>query len=73
MESTINSSITFGAGCAINRDMYYIAASPDKWTEEEDSPYSRMLIYQDQTKEKWFYHELPDWDVMDATASCRVL
>lgn len=64
MSNTKGSPITFVNGCAINRDMYYIASSPDLWTESEDAPYSVMFIYQDQTEEKWFYHELPNWEVV---------
>ncbi|MCX8999907.1 hypothetical protein NOF55_22640 [Rhizobiaceae bacterium BDR2-2] len=57
-------SVTFTAGCAINRDMYYVASSPDAWREAEDTPYSVMYFYQHQTEKKWFYHELPDWNVV---------
>ena len=54
-----NSPLTFVTGCAINRDMYYIACSPDAWRESEDTPYTIMCFYQHQRHEKWFYHELP--------------
>lgn len=64
LSDTKDSLVTFVNGCAINRDMYYIASSPDVWTESEDAPYSVMFIYQDQTEEKWFYHELPNWEVV---------
>jgi hypothetical protein len=60
----MSSTITFTVGCAINRDMYYIAASPDQWREENDEPYTVMYFYQHQTDEKWFYHALPGWRVM---------
>jgi hypothetical protein len=65
MSGNKGSPVTFNTGCAINRDMYYIAASPDAWTEMEDisSSYTVMFIYQNQTEEKWFYHELPGWSV----------
>lgn len=56
--------ITFIAGCAINKDMYYIGASVNPSGEMESVPHSVMLIYQAQTAEKWFYHELPGWDVV---------
>jgi hypothetical protein len=51
-------------GCAINRDMYYIACSPDSWRAKEDTPYTVMCFYQHQTPEKWHYHELPDITVV---------
>jgi hypothetical protein len=57
-------TLAFTVGCAINRDMYYIACSPDQWRETEEEPYTVMYIYQHQTDEKWFYHALPGWRVM---------
>jgi hypothetical protein len=57
-------TVTFTVGCAINRDMYYIACSPDQWRGGEDEPCTVICIYQHQTDEKWFYHVLPGWRVM---------
>jgi hypothetical protein len=65
-ENEMASTVTFTVGCAINRDMYYIACSLDEWRETEEEPYTVMYIYQHQTDEKWFYHALPGWSVMSA-------
>jgi hypothetical protein len=64
MPNTANSALTFTTGCAINRDMYYVACSPDAWRANEDMPYTVMCFYQHQTPEKWHYHELPDKTVV---------
>jgi len=61
-------SITFTTGCAINKDMYYLACAIDEY--DVDEPHTAMLIYQDQRHEKWFYHDLPGWRVMAATFPC---
>jgi len=58
-------AITFTTGCAINKDMYYMACAIDDY--DIDEPHTAMLIYQDQRPEKWFYHELPGWRVIAAT------
>lgn len=58
-----NTTITFGIGCAINRDMFYMSSTLDELEKTEDTPISRMMFYQDQTKEKWFYHDLLGWRV----------
>jgi hypothetical protein len=58
-----NTTITFGVGCAINRDMFYMSSTLDELEKTENTPVSRMMLYQDQTKEKWFYHDLVGWRV----------
>ena len=62
----MSSTLTFMCGCAINRDMYYIACVPDEWYEEhgDEEPYTVMCFYQEETAEKWFCHSLPDWRVV---------
>ncbi|WP_152889851.1 hypothetical protein [Burkholderia cenocepacia] len=56
--------LTFGTGCAINRDMFYLSSTLDELESTEDTPVSRMVFYQDQTADKWFYHDLPAWRVV---------
>ncbi|HIH2745109.1 hypothetical protein L3V59_35490 [Burkholderia aenigmatica] len=56
--------LTFGTGCAINRDMFYLSSTLDELESTEGTPVSRMVIYQGQTAEKWFYHDLPAWRVV---------
>jgi len=58
-------AITFTTGCAINKDMYYMACVIDE--HDMDELHTAMLIYQDQRPEKWFYHDLPGWRVVAAT------
>jgi hypothetical protein len=59
-----NAKLTFGTGCAINREMFYLSSTLDELEATEDSPVSRMVFYQDQTADKWFYHDLPAWRVV---------
>jgi len=61
-------AITFTAGCAINKEMYYMACAVDDY--DVDEPHTVMCFYQDQTSEKWFYHELPEWRVISTTFPC---
>lgn len=56
--------LIFAAGCAIDRDMFYIACAPENRSNTEDGPDTVMCFYQNQTSEKWFYHELPGWRVV---------
>ncbi|MDN8039286.1 WD40/YVTN/BNR-like repeat-containing protein [Burkholderia vietnamiensis] len=56
--------LTFGTGCAINRDMFYLSSTLDELEATEDTPVSRMVFYQHQTADKWFYHDLPAWRVV---------
>ncbi|WP_198348418.1 hypothetical protein [Burkholderia ubonensis] len=57
--ATQKTKLTFGVGCAINRDMFYLSSTLDELEKTEDAPVSRMVFYQDQTADKWFYHDLP--------------
>lgn len=52
-------------GCAINKDMYYMSCSFNDFSIDE--PYSRLFFYQHKTKDKWFYHDRPEWRV---TSTC---
>ncbi|QEI07091.1 hypothetical protein FXN63_15530 [Pigmentiphaga aceris] len=56
-------SISFVAGVAVDKDIYYIASTLDE--SDGDAGYSVMLFYQAQRQEKWFFHSLPDWRVID--------
>lgn len=51
-------------GSAINRDMFYMSSTLDELEESQDSPVSRMVFYQHQTSDKWFYHDLVNWRVV---------
>ncbi|WP_329891785.1 hypothetical protein [Stenotrophomonas sp. SMYL11] len=58
--------LEFVAGCAVDADIYYLAAriGPGHECYDPDpGPPSRMFFYQHQTEEKWFYHDLSDWQV----------
>ncbi|WP_128326456.1 hypothetical protein [Pseudomonas alkylphenolica] len=54
--------VQFNIGCAISTDMYYMSCA-FVHSSETDS-YSRMYFYQDKTPGKWFYHDLPGWNVI---------
>lgn len=61
--------LEFVAGCAVDADIYYLAAAIGPGHEDYDpdpGPPTRMFLYQRQTAEKWFYHDLPDFQVMSA-------
>jgi hypothetical protein len=59
----VSNRVTFTAGVAVNRDMFYIVTVPDDLQKSEYDAYSRMVFYQGQTKDKWFHHDLPNWRV----------
>ncbi|MBR8055596.1 hypothetical protein KDX07_31325 [Burkholderia vietnamiensis] len=58
------SILKFLAGCAINRDMFYLSSTLDELEVAEDTPVSRMVFYQHQTADKSFCHDLPVWRVV---------
>lgn len=61
MKQKKNTTIMY-AGCAINRDMYYMTC---RFSENSlDEPYSRLYFYQHLNPNKWFYHDRPDWHVV---------
>uniref|UniRef100_UPI003BEEECE2 hypothetical protein n=1 Tax=Burkholderia arboris TaxID=488730 RepID=UPI003BEEECE2 len=64
--TAIKSKVVLGAGAAINKDMFYMSGSFDEQDEAEDGTYSRMFIYQNQTNEKWFKHDLAGWRVVSS-------
>lgn len=58
--------LEFVAGSAVDANIYYLAAriGPGHECYDPDpGPPSRMFFYQHQTDEKWFYHDLSDWQV----------
>lgn len=59
-----NTRLTMSAGSAINKDMFYMSCTLDELEASQDGALSRLVFYQDQTNEKWFYHDLPDWRVV---------
>lgn len=56
--------LIFATGCAIDSEMYYISCILENKSKAEDAPDTVMCFYQNQTREKWFYHELPGWRVV---------
>ncbi|AWH31224.1 hypothetical protein [Stenotrophomonas sp. YAU14A_MKIMI4_1] len=59
--------LEFVAGCAVDADIYYLAAAigpGHEYYDPDPGPPTRMFFYQRQTEEKWFYHDLPDFQVM---------
>ncbi|RQO36426.1 hypothetical protein DBR37_08945 [Herminiimonas sp. KBW02] len=62
MTKHTQSRISMGAGTAVSADIYYMSCSLDD--PAIDEPCSRLFFYQDQTKEKWFYHDQPGWRVV---------
>lgn len=61
--------LEFVAGCAVDADIYYLAAAigpGHEYYDPDPGPPTRMFLYQRQTAEKWFYHDLPDFQVMSA-------
>lgn len=62
MTSKQPQTLIMNTGSAIDRDMYYMSCS---FTDRAlDEPYSRLFFYQDKNKDKWFYHDQPDWHVV---------
>jgi hypothetical protein len=65
----MKSPVTFQMGSAIDAQMFYAACSMDTIGDSDFEAYSRMSFYQGQTKEKWFYHDLPGWRIV---ATCLI-
>lgn len=67
MRDTQSNVLEFIAGCAVDADIYYLAAAIGPGHENYDpdpGPPTRMFFYQRPTEEKWFYHDLPDWQIV---------
>ncbi|WP_434568508.1 hypothetical protein [Pseudomonas sp. Z3-8] len=62
MKKHSKNDIIMTTGCAINKDMYYMSCSFSDFSIDES--YSRLFFYQHKTKDKWFYHDRPEWRVV---------
>lgn len=62
MKAQLKNNLVMTTGCAINKDMYYMSCSFSDFSIDE--PYSRLFFYQHETKDKWFYHDRPEWRVV---------
>lgn len=58
MNNAKNTSITFGASCAINDDMLYVSSFIDALPHDTD--YTRMFVLNLKLPGTWFYHDIPD-------------
>ncbi|HDS1037068.1 TPA: hypothetical protein QDZ42_000012 [Stenotrophomonas maltophilia] len=59
--------LEFIAGCAVDADIYYLAAAIGPGNECYDpdpGPPSRMFIFGRTPEEEWFHHDLQDFQVM---------
>ncbi|WP_416057580.1 hypothetical protein [Stenotrophomonas maltophilia] len=59
--------LEFVAGCAVDADIYYLAAAigpGHEYYDPDPGPPSRMFIFGRSPKEEWFHHDLPDFQVM---------
>jgi hypothetical protein len=54
--------VTITSGCAVDENIYYISSRLNNLPIDE--PYSRLFFYQEKTEEKWFYHDLPKWNIV---------
>ena len=54
--------VTITSGCAVDGDTYYLSCRLNNLPIDES--YSRLFFYQEKTEEKWFYHDLPKWNVV---------
>lgn len=59
--------LEFVAGCAVDADIYYLAAAlgpGHEYYDPDPGPPTRMFIFGRTPKEEWFYHDLQDFQVM---------
>ncbi|MNM97779.1 hypothetical protein D3C76_862630 [compost metagenome] len=54
--------ITIVTGCAVDEKIYYVSCRASNGLI--DDPYSRLFFYQEETTEKWFYHDRPSWKIV---------
>lgn len=67
MRAPDSNVLEFVAGTAVDADIYYLAAATGPGHESYDpdpGPPTRMFFYQRPTEAKWFYHDLPEWQVI---------
>ncbi|WP_343650887.1 hypothetical protein [Stenotrophomonas sp.] len=58
--------LEFVAGCAVDADIYYLAAAigpGHEYYDPDPGPPSRMFIFGRSPKEEWFHHDLQDFQV----------
>lgn len=58
-------SVTFGAACAVNDEIIYVASFIDDMPS--DISYTRMFVLNIGMNDKWFYHDIPDETVVSVT------
>lgn len=59
--------LEFVAGCAVNADIYYLAAAlgpGHEYYDPDPGPPTRMFVFGRVPQEGWFHHDLPDFQVM---------
>lgn len=59
--------LEFIAGCAVDADIYYLAAAlgpGHEYYDPDPGPPTRMFVFGRTPKEEWFYHDLQDFQVM---------
>ncbi|AEM51320.1 hypothetical protein [Stenotrophomonas maltophilia] len=59
--------LEFVAGCAVDADIYYLAAAigpGHEYYDPDPGPPTRMFVFGRTPKEEWFHHDLQDFQVM---------
>ncbi|MDF2480084.1 MAG: hypothetical protein K0R79_441 [Stenotrophomonas indicatrix] len=59
--------LEFVAGCAVDADIYYLAAAlgpGHEYYDPDPGPPTRMFVFGRVPQEGWFHHDLPDFQVM---------
>ncbi len=67
MRAPQSNVLEFTAGCAVDSDIYYLAAAigpGHEYYDPDPGPPSRMFIFGRTPKEEWFHHNLQDFQVM---------
>ncbi|MGE8221930.1 MAG: hypothetical protein ACN6OZ_03835 [Stenotrophomonas sp.] len=67
MRDPQSNALEFIAGCAVDADIYYLAAAlgpGHEYYDPDPGPPTRMFVFGRTPKEEWFYHDLQDFQVM---------
>ncbi|WP_369038840.1 hypothetical protein [Stenotrophomonas maltophilia] len=67
MRDPESNALEFIAGCAVDADIYYLAAAigpGHEYYDPDPGPPSRMFIFSRTAKEEWFHHDLQDFQVV---------
>ncbi len=67
MRDPESNALEFIAGCAVDADIYYLAAAigpGHEYYDPDPGPPSRMFIFGRTPQEEWFHHDLQDFQVM---------